>query len=292
MKPPPFRLERPADLDQALRLLAASGEDVRPIAGGQSLVPAMNLRLARPDLLVDLARIEGLRGIRVAADGTVVAGAMTRHSDFEFSEEIRTRLPLLHAAMPGIAHMPIRNRGTIGGSVAHADPAGDWPALCVACDAEFVLRKTGGQRTVRAADFSRGIFSTQLTTGELITEVRFPAWPIGRRWGLEKMTRRRGDFALAGVLCLVDLDDAGHVASARITVYGATDAPVLLPRASAFLAGRLPSTEAIEQAARTAASLIPARSDLHASAEYRQELVHALTRRALAQALPETRRTQ
>ncbi|MSP98227.1 MAG: xanthine dehydrogenase family protein subunit M [Betaproteobacteria bacterium] len=284
-----FRYKRPASLADALCLLGEGGPDARAIAGGQSLVPAMNFRLARPALLVDLGSIAALRGIRVADDGSLVAGAMTRHSDFEFNESVRERLPLLYAAMPGIAHMPIRNRGTIGGSLAHADPAGDWPALCVACGAELVLKKGGSERIVPAENFSRGFFSTALAEGELISEIRFPAWPKGRRWGLTKMNKRRGDFALAAVACIVDLDGA-KVSAARIVVYGATDAPLLLADAGDHLVGHVPATEKVEAAA-IAAARTPVRSNLHASAEYRRELVRVLTRRALEQALPEARTT-
>lgn len=290
MKPAPFRYRRPGTVADALQCLVEGGSDARVIAGGQSLVPAMNFRLARPSLLVDLGRIPSLRGIRVADDGSVVAGAMTRHSDFEFSELIRERLPLLHAAMPGIAHLPIRSRGTIGGSVAHADPAGDWPALCVACEAELLLTSRAGERTVAAEKFSAGFFSTVLDEGEILAEIRFPVWPKGRRWGLKKMTRRRGDFAIVGIVCTVDLAESGLVDAARIVVYGATDAPLLLHEAAALLTGRPPSPERVEAAAAKATETTPVRSDLHASAEYRAELVQVLTRRALNQAMPETRR--
>jgi carbon-monoxide dehydrogenase medium subunit len=283
---------RPDNLQEALRLLGEGGPDARAIAGGQSLVPAMNFRLARPSFLVDLGRVAALRGIRVADDGALVAGAMSRHSDFEFSDMVRDRIPLLHAAMPGIAHMPIRNRGTIGGSLAHADPAGDWPALCVACGAELVLKKGQSERTVPAEEFSRGFFSTALSDGELITEIRFPAWPQGRRWGLEKMARRRGDFALAAVVCVVDLGERGDVASARVVVYGACDAPFLARECTAHLVGRAPTAKTIEATARAVAADAPVRADLHASMEYRRELVQVLTRRALEQALPEARTQQ
>jgi carbon-monoxide dehydrogenase medium subunit len=288
MKAASFRYERPASLDDALRLLGEGGPDARAIAGGQSLVPAMNFRLARPSLLVDLGNIAALRGIRLADDGSLVAGAMTRHADFEFSDVVRERIPLLHAAMPGIAHMPIRSRGTIGGSLAHADPAGDWPALCVACGAEIVLKqKGGGERVVPAEKFSRGFFSTALAEGELISEIRIPAWPKGRRWGLQKMSRRRGDFAIAAIVCTVDLQGA-KISAARIVVYGATDAPLLLTEAAAALQGQVPAAKTIEAAAIAAAARAPVRADLHASEEYRRELVQVLTRRALEQALPET----
>lgn len=291
MKSAKFHYERPGNLSDALLLLADGQSEARAIAGGQSLVPAMNFRLARPALLVDLGRIAALRGIRVVDGGALVAGAMSRHSDFEFSEIVRDRIPLLHAAMPGIAHVPIRNRGTIGGSLAHADPAGDWPALCIACGADLLLKKGSSERTVPAEKFSRGFFSTALTKGELIAEIRFPAWPQGRRWGLQKMTRRRGDFSIAAVVCIIDLPNQTRIAGARIVVYGATDAPLLLHEAAANLVGHAPSAERIEAAARIAASLRSVRSDLHASAEYRRELIHVLTRRALEQALPGARKS-
>lgn len=285
MKPATFSYRRARDLGEALTLLEAGGPDARALAGGQSLVPAMNLRLARPTLLVDLNRIPGLRGLRAGDDGSVIAGALTRHSDFEFSDLVAERLPMLRAAMAGVAHPAIRNRGTIGGSLAHADPAGDWPALCVACDAQLVLGSRGGERIVPAAEFSRGFFSTALAEAELLTEIRFPAWPRNRRWGHQKMTRRRGDFAIAGVIAVVDTGEDGQVSRARIVVFGATDAPLIAREAGELLVGRAPAAVDIDSAGKAAAAVAPFHANLHASAAYKQELVHTLTRRALAQAL-------
>lgn len=247
-------------------------------------MPAMNFRLARPALLVDLGRIAALRGLRVADDGRVVAGGMARHREFETSEEVRRRLPLVHAAMPGIAHPAIRSRGTIGGSLAHADPAADWPALALACDAELVLASPAGARTVAADAFLKDVFETALRPGELVTEVRFPAWPASRRWGLHKQARRRGDFAIVGVACTVDVE-GGRCSRARVAVYGAGPRAVLARSCMAFLEGKAPSEAALADAARLAAGGVDPRGDLHASAEYRRDLVQALTRRALAQAL-------
>ena len=290
MKPPLFHYLSPGDLDEALDLLSQADADIRPIAGGQSLVPMMSLRLAGPATLLDLGRIKSLRGIRVTEDGELIAGAMTRHSDFEYSELVRTSSPLLHAAMPNIAHMPIRNRGTIGGSLAHADPAGDWPALCVACNAQLVLSKRGAERTVPADEFGCGIFSTVLEADELLTQICFPSWPQNRRWGLQKMTRRRGDFAIAGIVALLDLSPDGLVEWARIVVFGATDMPTVLHKAAAQLVGRSPDSGIIKEAAEAVANGVEVRSDLHASAEYRHQLVRVLTQRALEQALPEVKR--
>ena len=244
----------------------------------------MNFRLARPSLLVDLGRIAALRGLRLDNDGSVIAGGMTRHRDFETSDEIRRRLPLVHAAMPGIAHPAIRSRGTIGGSLAHADPAADWPALALACDAGITLAGPSGTRTVPADAFLKDVFETALQPGELLTEVRFPAWPASRRWGLRKQSRRRGDFAIVGVACTVDLE-AGRCARARVAVYGAGSRAVLARSCMRYLEGNVPSADALQEAARLAAGEVGARGDLHASAEYRTELVGALVRRALEQAL-------
>lgn len=279
MKPAPFEYAAPASLGEALALLAGGGPDARPLAGGQSLVPAMAFRLARPSLLVDLGRIAKLRGLRAADDGGVLAGAMTRHRDFETSALVKERLPLVHAAMRQVAHLPIRSRGTIGGSLAHADPAGDWPALCLVCDAQLTLVSTRGTRTVRTREFLKGVYDTALEHGEIVSEIRFPPWPRGRRWGLQKMARRLGDFAIVGVACVVDVDGAS-----RIVVYGAADRALEAPAASKVLDGKRPDAKLLQAAASAAAASVPARSDLHADAAYRTELIEALTLRALQQA--------
>jgi len=247
----------------------------------------MNFRLARPTLLIDLNRVPGLRGLARAPDGGVVAGAMTRHRDFEFSALVRDLLPLAHAAMPSVAHRAIRNRGTIGGSLAHADPSGDWPALCLACDARMTIRSSTGTRDVAAEAFGRGLFETALQAGEMLAEVHFPAWGARRRWGLQKMTRRQGDFAIVGVVVVADAGPDGRCTNLRNVVYGATDCAQLVHEASDMLEGRVPTQVRIGEAARAAAAAVPTRSDLHASGAYRTELVEALTHRALSQAFPE-----
>lgn len=285
MKPAPFEYAAPPDVARALALLASGGPDARPLAGGQSLLPAMAFRLARPSLLVDLGRIGALRGLRLAADGSAIAGAMTRHRDFETSPLVRERLPLVQAGMRTLAHLPIRCRGTIGGSLAHADPAGDWPALCLACDAELTLASSKGTRMLRLADFLKGVYATALAPGEIVSEIRFPPWPPRRRWGLQKMARRLGDFAVVGVACTLDLDAAGSCATSRIVVYGAADRAVLATAASAELDGREPDDTRLRAAARAAAASVPARGDLHAAAAYRTELIEVLALRALRQAL-------
>lgn len=289
MKPPKFDYVAPVELSQALALLTRGGADARLLAGGQSLVPAMNFRLSRPSLLIDLNRVAELRGLRRADNGDLIAGAMTRHRDFELSPLVRELLPLAHAAMPGVAHLAIRNRGTIGGSLAHADPAGDWPALCLACDAQIALQSTHGTRSVDAESFGRGLFATALAEGEMLTEVRFPVWSETRSWGLQKMTRRWGDFAIVGAVCVADTDANGCCRRVRIVVYGASDCAQLVREAAGVIENRIPSAALLREAARAAAGAVNTRSDLHASAAYRTELVETLTRRALAQALPAAR---
>ncbi len=286
MKPQAFRYLRPQNLEEALAALSDAEVDIRPIAGGQSLVPMMSLRLAAPSTLLDLGCIASLRGIRVDESGSMVAGSMTTHSDFEHSDIVARLFPLLPVAMESVAHIPIRSRGSIGGSLAHADPAGDWPALSVACGAKLVLNKQGGVRTVMADEFFCGIFSTVLEPDELLTEIHFPFWPSNRRWGLQKFARRRGDFALAGAIVLLDVEDDGRVSWARIVVNGATEMPTVLSELAAGLEGNVPDASMVEALLDQVESTVEVRSDLHASAAYRKELVRVMIRRALQQALP------
>ncbi|MGV3654055.1 MAG: FAD binding domain-containing protein [Noviherbaspirillum sp.] len=283
MKPSKFEYVEATSIEQALHELAQG--DSRLLAGGQSLIPIMNFRLAAPARLIDLGRVEALKGIGKAENGDIIAGAMTRHRDFETSLPVRQSLPLLPHALASVAHIPIRNRGTIGGSLAHADPAGDWPALCLACETSMSIRSLEGDRTVSAEEFSLGVYETAIQPGELLVQVRFPAWPAGRRWGVQKMMRRRGDFALAGVVCLVDLDQEGRCAWARIVLQGVADAPVVAREAQSLLLGKRPDALLLQAVARAARDGVETRSDIHASSEYRAELIDVLTRRALSQAL-------
>ncbi len=285
MKPPAFEYFAPTSIEHALALLDEHGDGAKLLAGGQSLVPALNFRLALPSVLVDLNSIAALARVRPSPDGSVVAGAMTRHRFFETDASIGERLPLVQRAMASVAHVAIRNRGTLGGSLCHADPSAEWPAVCLACDAEMVIRGAGGVRRLRAEAFSQGIFTTALEPGEMLVEVAFPAWPAARRWGFEEVARRRGDFAIVGVACVLDEDADGRCEHARIVVFGAADGPVLVQQAAAELMGRIPEASDMARAARAARSAIDCRSDQHASAEYRSELIEALTERAIVQAL-------
>lgn len=266
MKPAAFDYRAPRSLDEALQLIDAN-RDAKLLAGGQSLVPVLNFRLASPPLLVDLNRIGALVGVSREANGGLVIGAMTRNRALEKSDVVRRANPLLHAAMPYIAHAQIRNRGTIGGSLAHADPAAELPAVCVVCDAELTIARKGGTRTVAARKFFQGFFTTALEPNDILVSIRFPAWRAHRRHGFVELSRRRGDFALVGVALTLE------GAKADIAIFGAEDVPRLFP------GERIDASTPKSVAARCRP-----RSDHHASAEYRSELIEVLTRRALEQA--------
>lgn len=285
MKPPVFEYLRPTTLEAAVSTLAAEGDRAKLLAGGQSLVPVLNLRLAAPELLIDLNAIESLRELVYESDGTLRVGAMTRHRSLERNTDVARNHPLIPAVVDHIAHVQIRNRGTIGGSLCHADPAAEWPALCLACEAEMTLVGPEGSRKLPAAQFSLGVYSTALESNEILTQIRFPAWPKHRRWGFLEVSRRRGDFAIVGVISLLDIDSSQRCERARIVVFGAGDVPSLATQAAAFLVGKPVDASVIAEAALLARNEIEARSDHHASAAYRSELVETLVRRSLRQAM-------
>ncbi|HUP07896.1 MAG TPA: xanthine dehydrogenase family protein subunit M [Caldimonas sp.] len=285
MKPPAFDYVRAHDVAHAVSLLAAHGADATPLAGGQSLMPALNFRLASPALLVDLNAIGELSACAVDDDGSLLIGATARHRHVETSSTVARGWPLLAHAMGSVAHVAIRNRGTIGGSLCHADPSAEWPALCIACEAHIELRSARGTRDVAAADFMSGLFTTVRASDELLVRVRFPRWPATRRWGFREVARRRGDFAIAGTACTVDVDAAGACTDARVVVFGVADGPVRASASEAALRGRRPDAAAIRAAAVAALTGLEPRSDAHASSAYRLELVRTLTARALGDAL-------
>jgi carbon-monoxide dehydrogenase medium subunit len=288
MKPAPFAYHRPRSLDEALALLAEHGSAAKPLAGGQSLIPAMNFRLATPAVLIDLNAIAELAYVSADTAGGLRVGAMTRHRTVERSDVVRREAPLVHEAMPSIAHAAIRTRGTIGGSLAHADPAAELPAVMLALDARIGVRSRRGAREISAAEFFTGLFSTALAAGELVTEVAIaPMKEGGSRRGSAflEFSRRRGDFALAGVAVSVALDDRGRCAQARIALLSVGDRPMLATEAARALVGERPSPEAIRAAAATAAEReIDPSTDIHASSRYRRQLASVLTRRALERA--------
>jgi len=279
MKPSAFDYRAPATLAEAVALLAAD-PGARPIAGGQSLMPVLNFRLAAPTLLVDLRRLPGLDAIKIGADG-VRLGAKVRWRDIEDDARLRTAHPLLRAAVAHIAHYQIRNRGTVGGSLAHADPAAELPGIAVTCDAEIAVVGASGARTIPAAEFFTGPLTTVLRPDEIITELRLPSWPADRRWGFREFARRRGDFALAGVALYYDGDARGRARDPHIGVIGACSRPHRLPSVEAALAGQVVDQPTIRAAAEMAAAAVDPPNDLHASAAYRRALVATLVERAL-----------
>jgi aerobic carbon-monoxide dehydrogenase medium subunit len=289
VKPAAFEYFRPHSLDEALDLLAVHGGDAKPLAGGQSLIPAMNFRLANPAVLVDLNGISELSYIKDEG-GDVRIGGMTRQRMVERSALVSGRVPLIAETMPHIAHPAIRNRGTIGGSLAHADPAAELPAVMLALNARLVVSNRSGAREVEAVEFFVGMFTTAVQPGELLTEVRIPPPPPRSGVAFLEVSRRHGDFALVGVAAIVRLDDNGNCADARIALLSVGDRPMLAAHAANMLTGQRPSAESIAAAADAAATKdIDPSGDIHASARYRRHLANVLTRRVLTRAFERAR---
>ncbi len=289
MKPPRFDYADPKTVGEAVSLLQAHPDEAKILAGGQSLMPLLNMRLARPAVLVDLHKVAELDYIR-ETEGGLAIGAMTRKRAVEHSAPVKSRQPLLHAATLMIAHPQIRNRGTVGGSFAHADPASEYPAIAVALDAE--LRATGpdGDRTIQASDFFVTYLTTALEPSEVLTEVRFPALVDGSGWSTMEVARRHGDYAMAGVAVTVTLESSGHCSGARIVLFGVGATPLRARGAEQIVLGETPSQKIFEQAAKKVGEEVEEPlSDVHASAEYRRHLAQVLTRRALAEAVARAR---
>jgi carbon-monoxide dehydrogenase medium subunit len=286
MKPPTFDYRAPATLAEAVALLAAD-PGAKPIAGGQSLMPVLNFRLAAPSLLVDLRHLPGLADIAIGPDG-VRLGAKVRWRDIEDDPQLQTAHPLLRAAIAHVAHYQIRNRGTVGGSLAHADPAAELPGIAVTCDAAIAVVGAAGPRTIPAAEFFTGPLTTVLRPDEIITELRLLPWPSERRWGFREFARRQGDFALAGVALYYDADERGRASRPHVGVIGACSRPHRLPMVEAALAGRIVDEPTILAAAEAARAAVDPPDDLHASAAYRRALVTTLVERALRAATTPT----
>jgi carbon-monoxide dehydrogenase medium subunit len=282
VKPPRFDYHAPSSVDEALALLVRYGGDAKVLAGGQSLVPLLNFRLARPAALIDLNRVPALTYIH-ETDGQVRLGAMTRQRAIEFSPVVAGRVPLLAEATRLVGHLPIRTRGTIGGSIAHADPSAEYPAVLTALDGEVVARSPRGERVLRASELFRSYLTTSLAPDELLTEVRLPAAPAGAGWAFEELSRRHGDFAIVGIAALV-VRDGPRCAMARLAAAGVGAVPVRLRAAEAILEREGLADAAIDAAAARAAELVNPDSDIHASAAYRRHLTGVLTRRALQRA--------
>jgi CO/xanthine dehydrogenase FAD-binding subunit len=283
MKPPRFDYMLPQSLDEALGILAQHGEQAKVLAGGQSLVPLLNFRLVRPTYLVDLNEIPGLDGIRVDG-GRLAIGAMTRQRAVETSTLVRERCPLMAEAMPQIGHVQIRNRGTIGGSLAHADPAGELPAVVAALDGELVLRSRRGERRLTPQQFFVAYLETAAEPDELLVEARVPMTPARTGTAFLEMSRRHGDFAIVGVAATLTVDEAGICTACSIAVTGVGPTPVVPREAARALVGAKPAPDALDDVGRRVAGALNPDSDLHASSDYRKHLAGVLTRRALARA--------
>jgi carbon-monoxide dehydrogenase medium subunit len=282
MKLPPFDYACPTTLPEAIQLLA-SNDDAKAIAGGQSLVPMLAFRLAQPSLLVDLRKLADLRGIRIS-DAGVTLGAMVRWRDIEDDERLETAHPLLKAAISHVAHYQIRNRGTVGGSIAHADPAAEMPGIAMTCDAEIAVVGKSGAHVIQAADFFQGALTTALTTDEIIVEIRLPAWPAGRRWGFQEFARRRGDFAMAAAAVFYDQDERGKARNAHVGVIGVGDRPMRLTAVEDVLNGESIDEATIAKADAATSAAVEPQDDIHASAAYRRSLVGTMVERALKSA--------
>ena len=283
MKPAPFEYLRPETLADVLRALSETGDEAKIIAGGQSLVPLLALRMAAPRLLIDIARVPDLRGISITPEGTRI-GALTRWREIERDADLRRAQPLLATAVKHVAHFQIRTRGTIGGSCVHADPAAEMPAVALTCEATFEIASSRGTRIVAAEDFFTGTLQSIVEPDELLVALHFPPWPTTRRFGFQEFARRSGDFALAGCVVFFDFDDNGLCRNPHLGVFGVDDRPRRIAVAEAALAGKAPTPDVIARAAEFAANAVEPQDDLHAPADYRRSLLRTLIERALTQA--------
>jgi len=282
MKLPPFEYACPTTIAEAVTLLAAHDGDAKPLAGGQSLVPMLAFRVASPALLVDLRKLAELRQIKIGDDG-ITLGAMVRWRDILDDARLKTAHPLLVAAIEHVAHYQIRNRGTVGGSMAHADPAAELPGVAVTCEAKIAVVGTAGARVIAAADFFHGPLTTALKPDEIITEIRLPAWPAQRRFGFAEFSRRRGDFAMAAAALFYD-EEAGKANNAHVGAIGVADRPIRLAAVEAVINGGAIDEATIAKAEAAAAASVDPPSDIHASGAYRKALIGVMVERALRSA--------
>jgi carbon-monoxide dehydrogenase medium subunit len=282
MKLPPFEYACPTTINEAVALLASHDGEAKPLAGGQSLVPMLAFRVASPSLLVDLRKLAELRQIKIADDG-VTLGAMVRWRDILDDARLRKAHPLLVAAVEHVAHYQIRNRGTVGGSIAHADPAAEMPGIVVTCEAKIAVVGKAGARVIDAANFFQGPLMTALKPDEIITEIRLPAWPAKRRFGFQEFARRRGDFALAAAMLFYD-EEGGKARSAHVGAIGVADRPLRLPAVEQVINGNKIDEAIIAKAEAAASASVDPDDDIHASGAYRKALVGVMVERALKSA--------
>lgn len=283
MKPPAFDYVRATSLDEALAALAAHDGEAKVIAGGQSLVPMLNFRLLAPSALIDINGVSELDFIREEEGGGLLIGALTRHHRLMTAPSVRDRFPVLAEAMRHVAHLAIRNRGTIGGSLSHADPAAELPMMAMLLDATLKLTGPSGSRNIAAADFFDGALATVMNEDEILTEVKLPGLPQATGWGFHEYAQRAGDFALAAVAATLTSAD-GHAADVRLAVTGVDETPLRIAGAEAALGGRPIDAEGIAAAVAEVRAAVQPTDDLHASADYRRHLVGGLVARALKDA--------
>ncbi len=286
MKPSLFGYHAPKTLAEAGAILAQDA-DATVLAGGQSLLPAMNFRVAAPSALVDIQHVEGLKGISIK-DGAIAVRAMTRHREFELDEQVRQANPLVAEVMQHVAHVPIRNRGTVVGSLCHADPSAEMPLLLTLLGGSVIAQGPNGAREIAAEDFFTSFLTTARKSDELVIEARFPLLPAGAGWAFDEVTRRHGDFALVGVGCIVTLDAQGKVQTIQLAACGIADRPVRLTEAEAMLKGST-LTPDLDAAANASLSAVVAPDDMHASASYRRRALKALITRMVTKAASRVR---
>jgi carbon-monoxide dehydrogenase medium subunit len=282
MKLPPFEYRSPTTIDETVSLLAEYGDEAKVLAGGQSLLPLLAMRLGRPEFLIDINRVDELAGITV--NGVLTIGALTRHRAGERSPEVRASVPLLAAALGNVGHDAIRTRGTIGGSVAHADPSAEMPTIVRTLGGTLTATSSRGSRQIAAEDFFQGFLMTSLEPDELLTSIELPIAGPRSGWSFKEFSRRSGDFALVGVAVALELDANGAVAEARIGLLGVAGEPARATAAEAVLVGATPGDEAFAAAAAAAQGEVSPTADLHGTAAYREHLTGVLVRQGLAEA--------
>jgi carbon-monoxide dehydrogenase medium subunit len=291
MKPAPFEYHAPDTLEEVLHLLAEHGDEGKIIAGGQSLVPMLSMRLARPTQLIDVNGVTALASVEVA-DGALRIGSTTRERDVERSPLVAPNAPALAEALPLIGHLAIRNRGTVGGSLAHADASAELPAVAVATDASMVVRGPGGERVVSADDFFLGHYTTTLDDDECLLRVDIPTATSSAGWAVQEVARRHGDFALVGVVAMVALDPDARIEQARLCLFGVGERPLRVPTVESSLVGATATTETFASAAADATRDLTPGSDMHGTGDYRRHLAQVTVRRALVAASERARHIQ
>jgi CO/xanthine dehydrogenase FAD-binding subunit len=291
MKPAPFDYYAPTTVEEALDRLTELGYSGKVLAGGQSLIPAMNFRMARPTALVDLSKVKELSYIKPTADGGLAIGTMTRVSVVEADQFVKDRYPILVKTIKHIAHRQIRNRGTFGGAIAHADPAAQLPAAALLLDANLKILSKSGERWVKATDFFIGPFMTVLEPEEMLAEVVFPPMPMNTGGSYQQVSRQKGGYAQAAVITSVTLDESNKVKEARVALFSVGETALLAKKANEVLAGQVATPELIEEvAAYIAKNECDPGTDIHGTEEYRRNLVHVLVRRSLTEAVQQARK--